>query len=89
MPNKAVKINNRALYDLRRAPGVRADLERRGRAVLEACGGTAKGYMMSSFQGAKHPQGRWHVNVFTATPYAMASNMKHQTLVRAFKAARG
>lgn len=88
MPDK-LKINNQALYDLRRAPGVRADLERRGRAVLEACGGTAKGFMMSSFQGARKPQGRWHVQVFTATPRAMASNMKHNTLVRGFGAARG
>lgn len=77
-----------ALYDLRREPGVRADLERRGRAVLRQCG-EANGYMMSSRQGAKRPQGRWRISVFTSNVTAMVDNRRHNTLVRAFGAARG
>ncbi|MBF6189426.1 hypothetical protein [Nocardia farcinica] len=77
-----------ALYQLRREPGVRADLERRGRAVLSRCG-EAAGYMMTSGQGAKRPQGRWRVAVFTANVTAMVDNRRHNTLVRAFGAARG
>lgn len=74
---------------LRREPGVRRDLEGRGQAVLAACGGEARGYRMSSHPGAPHPQGRWQVAVFTATPRAMVSNARHNTLVRNFGAARG
>ncbi|MFI9507570.1 hypothetical protein [Nocardia sp. NPDC052566] len=77
------------LYELRRQPGVIRDLERRGRAVLAAVGGEAAGYMMSSSQGARNPQGRWRVAVFTATARAMRSNARHNTLVRNFGAARG
>ncbi|MBF6133509.1 hypothetical protein IU501_10910 [Nocardia otitidiscaviarum] len=84
-----LEIKRGALYDIRRAPRVRAELERRGAAVLAACGGEAAGYMMSSSQGAKNPQGRWRVAVFTATADAMVDNMRHQRLVRAFGAARG
>lgn len=77
-----------ALWQLRREPGVRADLERRGRAVLRQCG-EANGYMMSSSQGQKAPQGRWRVSVFTSNAMAMVDNRRHDTLVRAFGAARG
>jgi len=78
-----------ALYKIRGAPGVVAELERRGQAVLEAAGGEAAGYQMSSKQGRKAPQGRWRVTVFTRTPRAMRSNAKNNTLVRAFGSARG
>ncbi|MGW3545894.1 hypothetical protein ACWDNI_35880 [Nocardia niigatensis] len=86
--NRNLKINKKGLHELRSAPGVQAELKRRGQAVLEECGGEAAGYMLSSFQGKKKPQGRWHVNIFTATPRAMVDNMKNNTLVRAFGAAR-
>lgn len=78
-----------ALYEIRRAPGVQADLQRRARKVLEAVGGEAAGYMMSSTQGRKNPQGRWRASVFTATPKAMRQNARDNTLVRNFGAARG
>lgn len=82
-------INKQGFYELRAAPGIVADEERRAKAVLEACGGTEAGYMISSRQGKKKPQGRWGARVFTATAKAMARNRKHNILVRAFGAARG
>lgn len=87
--NLTITWNVDAFHDIRTSPGVRADLERRGRAVLQACGGTAAGYAMSSYLGSKRPQGRWQISIYTATPRAMASNAKHNTLVRNFGAARG
>jgi hypothetical protein len=78
-----------AFYELRRAAGVRRDLEARGRAVLEACGGEAAGYVMTSEQGSRDPQGRWQVSVIAATEEARIDNGRHNTLVRNFGAARG
>lgn len=89
MSSTRLVFNDQGMYKLRRQPGVRADLERRARAVLEACGGEAAGYMMTSTQGAKRPQGRWRTAVFTANLTAMLDNRRNQTLVRAFSAARG
>lgn len=86
--NTRLVMKDGALYKLRREPGVRADLERRGRAVLARCG-EANGYMMSSVQGARSPQGRWRVSVFTANARAMVDNRRHNTLVRNFGAASG
>ncbi|MGY2019398.1 hypothetical protein [Nocardia gipuzkoensis] len=84
-----IEMKQGALYELRRAPKVRQDLERRARAVQDACGGPAAGYLMSSTQGAKKPQGRWRTAVFTANIEAMLDNRRNNTLVRAFRAARG
>lgn len=84
-----VVIKRGALYDLRREPGVRADCERRARAVLNAAGGEHMGYMMSSTQGAKKPQGRWRAAVFTSNFKAIKDNAQHNTLLRSLGAARG
>jgi hypothetical protein len=83
-----IEMKRDALYETRRAPKLRQDLERRGRAVLDAAGGEAAGYMMSSTQGAKRPQGRWRVAVFTSNFAAMLDNRRNNTLVRAFGAGR-
>ncbi|WP_043673577.1 hypothetical protein [Nocardia vulneris] len=89
MANFRLVMKRDALYKIRSEPGVRQDLERRGRAILGAAGGEAAGYMMSSRQGAKSPQGRWQVSVFAATAVAMRQNAQDNTLVRAFGAANG
>lgn len=89
MSDVRIEIKRGALYDLRREPGVRQDCERRARAVLQAAGGEAAGYMMSSSQGAKRPQGRWRAAVFTSNFDAILDNARNNTLVRAFGAARG
>lgn len=89
MSNLRIEWNLQAFKEFRSAPGVRADLERRGRAILEACGGEAEGYGMSSEQGAARPEGRWQVDVGTITPEAMVENAHENTLVRNFRAASG
>lgn len=78
-----------AFYNLRSSPEVVRELERRGRAVLEAAGGEEAGYMMSSSQGQKNPQGRWRVAVFTSNAKSMVDNQRHNTLIRSFGAAHG
>lgn len=83
-----LEINAGALYELRSEPGVKADLERRGRAILAACGGEDAGYDMGSEQGARRPQGRWRVGVFTRTEDAKQDNAEHNTLVRNLSAGR-
>lgn len=88
MPKTRLVMKDGALYKLRREPGVRRDLEKRGEAILDAVGGHRAGYMLNSTQGAKRPQGRWAVRVFTANIAAMVDNRRNQTLVRAFGVAR-
>lgn len=89
MANVRIKWNIPGWKKLRSEPGVRADLERRGNAVLRAAGGVAAGYEMSSRQGAAKPQGRWRVSVAAVTPRAKRSNVKRNTLIRALEAGRG
>jgi hypothetical protein len=84
-----IKWNPDGLYLLRSSPGVRADLEARGRRVLEAAGGTAAGFAMSSQQGQRRPQGRWRVTVITANRFAKRLNAKNNTLIHALEAAKG
>ena len=91
MSSIRVKLHNRGFYQLRSAPPVVADLERRGRRVLDAANRTMPGrdgYAMSSFQGKKKPQGRWFVQVYTRSNHAKRSNAKHNTLVSALEQAR-
>ncbi|EME14806.1 hypothetical protein [Rhodococcus triatomae] len=87
----AVKIvwNQGAMYELRSSPEVVALLEAIGNRILEAAGGEQAGYVMSSQQGAKRPQGRWRVSVATATAEAMLDNAKNNTLIRALGASGG
>ncbi len=85
-----VKHYNSGYYDLRRAPGVIADLESRGKRVLKAVDPKGSiGYATSSTQGQKRPQGRWIVTVYTKSRYAKRHNVKHNALVKALDAARG
>ena len=84
MPDLVVKWKNRAFYDLRRDPAVVAELERRGRRVVAAANRTLpenQGYRMGSFQGKRKPQGRWFVQVYTASNHAKRSNAVHNTLL--------
>ncbi|RBO82070.1 hypothetical protein [Nocardia puris] len=84
-----VDWNLEAFRQLRSAPGVVADLERRGRALMNACGGEAAGYVMTSEQGARNPQGRWQVSVIAASEEARIDNGQNNTLIRNLGAARG
>lgn len=89
---------NRSFYDLRRDPAVVRELERRGRAIMNAANKTLRenslrnrlgqgrvrkaGYKMSSFQGRKVKQGRWFVQIYTSSNHAKHSCAKHNTLVK-------
>lgn len=70
------------LYNLRSAPGVKADLTGRAERLAAACGGSEEGYFTSSQQGAKRPQGRWRATVVTGTAKAAADNARNNTLIR-------
>lgn len=83
-----VKWNNDGLYELRSCPGVQRDLEARGRRILEAAGGEAKGYKLDSRQGLRKPQGRWRVTVAAVGRYAKRSNAKHNSLINALPAGK-
>lgn len=87
--NVRIDWNLDGFKELRRDPGVVADLERRGQAILDACGGEAEGYGMVSHQGAARPEGRWQIEVGTVTPEAMVENARENTLVRNLGAAHG
>lgn len=89
MSNFRLVMNRGALYDIRRAPRVQADLVARARAVAEGCGGAEAGYLVGNTQGRKNPQGRWRATVFTSTVKAMVDNRRNNTLVRNFGRARG
>lgn len=98
MSNVVLKWKDSSFYKLRNSPGVVKELERRGRQIAAAANRTLAensvgarvrdrrmskvGYRMSSFQGRRAPQGRWFVNVYTASRHAKYSDAKHNTLVR-------
>lgn len=66
---------------LRHEPGVAADVDSRAARVAAAAG---DGYESSPYRGS----GRHRASVMTKTPKAMASNAKHNTLLRALDAGR-
>lgn len=91
MPTR-VRLNQRGFYELRRAAGVRNDLEQRGDRIASAAKGVGNpeaDYGVGSQQGAKRPQGRWRVTVFTRNAIAMRSNAKNNSLIKSLDAGRG
>ena len=84
-----IKWNVQGFYDLRREPGVQADLELRAEAIADAASSAGRGrYETSSVQGKKKPQGRWRTTVITADAKAQAETARHQTLHRSIDAGR-
>lgn len=88
MGNVRITHNAAGYYQLRAAPGVKADLEARGGRVKRAASSDGGKYVMSSRQGAKAPQGRWRVSIATADAKAMRKNAKHHSLLRALDSGR-
>lgn len=77
-----IDFNMQGFYELRSAPGVVAELDRRAEAICAAANARGSGtYATGSRQGARRPQGRWHASVVTADARAMASNAKHHVLI--------
>jgi hypothetical protein len=91
MAGKKVRVEYKrdAMYKLRSEPGVRKDLERRAKSVLDAAGGEDAGYGMSSQQGERKPQGRWRASVFTKTAKGRRDNARNSTLIKSLDAGRG
>lgn len=83
MPSVRIKHNIRGYAQLRSAPGVRADLERRGAQIASASNAAAgtDEFKTSSQQGRGRAP-RWRVTVITAGVEAIRHNAKHNTLVR-------
>ncbi|MFD7045460.1 hypothetical protein [Rhodococcus jostii] len=87
-----IRLHVAGFYKLRSSAGVKSDLDRRARAIAAAAGalGTPDAeYGTGSQQGARRPQGRWRSTVFTQNAHAMASNAKHNTLIKSLDAGRG
>lgn len=88
---KKLKLDLKGFYELRRAPKVKADLERRAKAIAAKANsdsGLKDGYRTSSTQGRKDPQGRWRTTVITATIEAKIDNSKNNRLLRSLDAGR-
>ena len=80
-----IKWRDNGFYKLRSDRRVIAELERRGRQIMDAANQTlpeGQGYRMSSFQGARKPFGRWFVQVYASSNHAKRSNAVHNTLIR-------
>ncbi|MCF3941323.1 hypothetical protein [Gordonia tangerina] len=78
-----IKWNTQALYDLRREPGVVAELESMAQRICDRANAEGEGtYAVGSQQGARNPQGRWRTTVVTADYRAIRDNAKHNTLIR-------
>lgn len=82
MANVVIKLNSAGVRDLLRSAEVRADLERRGGAVVQAAG---DGYEVESKTGSN----RARVTVRTATFEARRAEAVEHRLVRSLDAGRG
>lgn len=78
-----IKWNTQGFYDLRRAPGVVADLEARAQRIADGAEANGRGvYETSSVQGKKKPQGRWRTTVITADAQAQRETASKNHLHR-------
>lgn len=76
-----IKWNIKGFEELRRSPGVAADIDARAARVAAAAG---KGYVASPYEG----KSRHRASVFTQTPRAMVDSKRNNTLLRAIDAGR-
>lgn len=78
-----IVFHKEAFYELRRDPGVVAELEGHAERIAAAANARGKGlYAVGSRQGMRRPQGRWRASVVTADARAMIDNAKYNTLAR-------
>lgn len=83
MPIVRIDWNKEGLFDVRRDPALVAAERDMAQKIAERANRMGKGtFMVGSRQGEKRPQGRWRTTVFTADAKAMASNAKHNILIR-------
>lgn len=82
-----IKYNNKAFYELRRAPGVVAKEESIAEGVARRANAELgePGFIAGSRQGVRRPQGRWRTSVVTATAHAIRADRKRNILLRNLK----
>lgn len=76
-----IQWNFDAFEQIRRSPGVAADVDSRAARIAAAAG---TGFEAGSFEG----KSRHRASVITATPKARARNAKRNTLLRSIDAGR-
>lgn len=81
---RKLKFNQKAFEELRKSPGVVADLKRRAENIAEAAGGEAMGYKVTELV-LEDPRGAVSV---MATGHAHYHNRKHHALLKALDAGR-
>lgn len=74
-----LKWTPNGLYELRSAPGVRAELDAMASGHAARAG---PGYSWSSQQGRRAPQGRWRAIVYPDSWMAARDNAANNTLIR-------
>lgn len=79
-----IKWNLRGFEEIRRAPGVKADLLRRAERIRDAAGGEDDGFVAVSGEGAT----RSRAAVIAASRRARRANAKTNVLVRSIDAGR-
>lgn len=84
MANSRLKHLWDGYYQIRSAPKVRKELERRAARIAAACNreSDSDGYRTSSVQGARRPYGRWRTTVITATGKAIRHNAETNALTK-------
>lgn len=89
---KKLKLNKKGFYNVRKAPKLVADLEKRAGRIADKSNedsGLSDGYRTSSVQGKRKPQGRHRTTVITATAAAKRDNATNNRLVRNLDAGKG
>lgn len=81
---RKLKFNQKAFEELRKSPGVVADLKHRAENVAAAAGGEAMGYKVTELV-LEDPRGAVSV---MATGHAHFHNRKHHALLKALDAGR-
>ena len=79
-----VQLNIQGLRELRKEPGVKAELARQGQQIAAKANAMLgeEGYVADQPADGKT---RAHVNVKCDTPHAYYSNLQHNTLLKAIK----
>lgn len=81
---RKLKFNQKAFEELRKSPGVVADLKRRAERIAAAAGGEGMGYKVTELV-LEDPRGAVSL---MATGHAHFHNRKHHALLRALDAGR-
>lgn len=74
--------NIEGFYDLRRAPGIVAEIDRIAAELADNASAADGGeYGWESHQGKRAPQGRWRATVYTMDHTARENNAQENTLL--------